>query len=233
MKYLFCLFLVFTTSAEAARDLSKPPVSFCTQAGRIVASIEMCEDNDLFLQQGENCLTALDNESKSVAGILPAGFSDNLSQKQKSKFGSANQDYKATSASLAYLIAVTNTAIGEIKTYKENLALPPDSDEPDVTGGNVEGYAMRVDCYGTNKENLDSLLEDFDKRLGQLRSAKAIADASGLTSATRQQQVDASSTAPIIRGQGKPSGIPTGIPQNRDSDVTGIKENDAKKKPLK
>ncbi|MGE3262313.1 MAG: hypothetical protein AB7K68_11085 [Bacteriovoracia bacterium] len=231
MHYLFMLALLSGTQALAAKDYSKLPKSFCEPVTRIASAVEDCEGNDLFLQKGEDCLDLLDKESKTVAGILPAAFSKDLTQKQGAKFDSSGKDYKVTSLSLAYLIAVTNTAIAEIKSYQENLVLPPDSDEEEVTGGNVQAYAMSVDCYGANKENLDSLLEDFDKRLKQLQGAKAIADAHDSTSGSREQKVQMNSGTDIIRGQGKAAVLPKGgIPENRDSDVSGIKESKEKKK---
>lgn len=226
MKYLI-LSIAIATPALAAKDFSKPPVRFCEEAGKISAKVEDCETNDLYLEQGEKCLDALDAESKEVAGVVPAAFAANKKQKQKEKFNTSKVGYTATSASLEYLISITNTAMAEIKGYKENLMLPPDADEPEATGMSTDAYLASTDCYAMNKKNLDSLLEDFDKRLGQLKGAKQIADASGATSATSEERSKMSSGTDLIQGKEGPRAAPGLTGQEHktiDSGVSGMEK---------
>ena len=223
--------LLAAITAQAATP-PKANLVFCSSVAQVSAQVDECEANDIFLVKGEECLDKLDAESKRVAGMLPKDFSNNLDQKQKAKFGASNHDYKVTSVGLEQMIFTTQVAMGQIQDYKSALALPPDSDEPDVTQGNVEAYAMSVDCYGANKKNLDSLLEDFEKRLGQFQAAKKVTDAFASTTGSRQEDVKATITdSSRLNRAGRGDAGPKG-PQKRDSDVSGIEEDKAKQKKL-
>lgn len=221
------------------KDRFKVKASFCSPIDRIEEELYSCEENDLFLQHGEACLDKLDAESKSVSGFLPAVFSKNLDQRQAGRFDSSVHDEQKASAALAYLIGTTELAMREIQQYRENLALPPDHDEDDVTGGDVAGYVESVDCYAANKRNLNSLLADFDRRLGELRNAKQVADANAAKSQLHRRNIDASSAAEVKvlagKGQGSVRAPASSKTPRKASTITGVEiERDKRAKaPLK
>ena len=164
--------------------------------------------------------------------LLPAGFSANRDPKQAAKFASAVQDYTATSAALAYLIATAKIAEGEIQAYKFSLELPPDIDEKEVTGGDELGYAMKVDCYGTNRENLESLLEDFRDRRERYEGIKAASDANAAAAGQSHANLDVTSAGGLkaAKGKGVGSGVKGRPAQNGRSDITGTQEDAEKRK---
>ncbi len=220
--------------AENGADRFKVKSTFCTPIEELEGTIQSCEDNDNFVTQGEACLDKLDAESKSVSAMLPALFSKNVDQRQAGKFDSSIQDEKMASASLLFLIGTTELAMNEIRNYKANLADPPDADEMDVHGGDIEGYRSQVECFGVNRSNLESLLKDFDRRLNEFRQAKKVADAHTLTSEKNRKGVtalDSASGQKILTGKAAGSAVkaPVGTSPKKASSITGV-EVDAKKR---
>jgi hypothetical protein len=237
------LWVMFLSSASAAhaqvqeKDRFKVKASFCQPLEMIEGQIFSCEENDFYLEHGEACLDKLDAESKAVSAFLPSVFSKNTDQRQAGKFDSSIQDEQKASAALAYLIGTTELAMKEIQVYRENLAYPPDHDEEDVTGGNLEGYLASVDCYAANRRNLNSLLEDFDRRLNELRAAKRVADAHAAKSQLNRKNIDVSSASAqkIVGGRGAGAAVPakSGAQRQTASDITGTREDKAKRAPVK
>ena len=221
------------------KDRFKVKASFCQPIDRIEEELYSCEENDLYLQYGEACLDKLDAESRSVSAFLPAVFSKNIDARQAGKFDSSIHDEQKASAALAYLIGTTELAMREIQQYRENLALPPDHDEADVTGGDVAGYVESVDCYAANKRNLSSLLADFDRRLGELRTAKQVADANAAKSQLHRRNIDVSSASDVKllagKGQGSVRQPASAKHPKKASTITGVEiERDKRAKaPLK
>lgn len=238
MRSLVLLMMISVWPAladDAAKDRFKVKASFCQPLDSIEEEIYSCEENDRYLEFGEACLDKLDAESKAVSGMLPALFSKNTDQRQAGKFDSSIHDEQKASAALAYLIGTTELAMREIENYRGNLAYPPDSDEEDVTGGNLEGYLASVDCYAANHRNLNSLLEDFGRRLGELRTAKKVADANAAKSQLHRRNIDVSSAAhvKIVSGKGQGAArVPASAKTpKKGSTITGV-EIERKKRAL-
>lgn len=238
--WVICISLLCFCSAALAEDKEtdrfKIKASFCQPMDKIEEQIYSCEENDHYLEFGEACLDKLDAESKAVSAFLPMVFSKNADQRQAGKFDSSIQDEQKASAALAYLIGTTELAMREVHAYRENLAYPPDHDEEDVTGGNLDTYLASVDCYAANHRNLNSLLEDFDRRLNELKAAKKVADAHTVKSQLNRKNIDVSSAVnqKIVGGQGLgAAAVKPSSQRQTASDITGTKEDKAKRVPLK
>lgn len=158
-----------------AKD-SKMPLHFCAPPETLLEKIEDCESNDLFIEEGEKCLDRLDEAARKASDELKKRFQKTEEQKQDAKFIHKSHDDQKTIESFEYVIALNQLAITEIQKYKDNLAFPPDWDEEDVNEGDVKKYIKSVDCYGTNQDNLDSLLADFHSRLVEFQKAKALSE---------------------------------------------------------
>ena len=224
---------------QAEEFKRKVPKQFCAPAEAILSSIHSCEENDVFLEQGEACLSRLDEESKAVTGSVIGAFSANSDQRQTGKMTSANQDFLASSAGFAYLIGTTELALAQLAEYKDSLQYPEDWWEEHANMGDVAGYIKGVDCYGTNLENLESLEQDFQRRLGELKKAKQVADSYALKTQDRRAKLDAGPAAPVkeLRGVGQgavrlPASANT---PKKASTITGVEvERDKRAKaPLK
>jgi hypothetical protein len=229
---LLLIFALGTTPAFAGFD-KKVGNTFCTPFTEIAEKVETCDDNDTYLEEGEKCLDKIDAEEKAVSQYLPAVFSGNKDGKQAAKFAGANQDYAASSAALAYLIGTAKVAEGEIRAYKYSLELPEDFEERDVNQGDEAGYIMSVDCYGTNHENLESLLEDFQTRQKKWEDIKKVADANAAAAGVRESHLGASDSAGNLQtasGKGQGSGGKANLknPKNGQSDITGVKQDQDK-----
>ncbi|MGZ6290349.1 MAG: hypothetical protein ACXWQO_19325, partial [Bdellovibrionota bacterium] len=209
MKNTSLLLLAFFCASETAYSAEKKiPLTYCTPATSIRA--EVCEDNDAFIKEGDNCLTKLENEVKAASQTMKTAFSDNKAQQQNKKFNSALQDNSVGSMTLAYLLSLTDVATADVKKYQVSLSAPEDADEAEVNEGNPEAYSMKVDCYGDTKKSLDGVLSDISHVKNDLLAAKKIADANAAISNTHEQQVntgsgqalikDTAKTAPAIKG---------------------------------
>jgi hypothetical protein len=189
------LFSLLATTAHAALQSN-----YCTPAQAAGELVMACEDNDEFIKEGEKCLNKLEAEVKAASVSMTAGFSKNEQQQQDKKFNSALQDNSVSSATLAILIAQATQAALDVDKYKGALSLPEDADEAEVTGGNPEGYAKSIDCYGDTSKSLDGLIADINHVKKNLTDAKTIADVNAATSGIREQKVqNNNSAAPIIK----------------------------------
>lgn len=229
---LLLAILLVPTGAWAEDFKKKVPAQFCAPAEANLSRIHSCEDNDLYLEKGEECLTRLDSESKAITGAVIGAFSANNEQKQAGKMASAKQDLVASSAGLAYLIGTTELALAQIAEYKDGLIYPEDWYEEDANEGDVAAYVKSVECYGLNHENLESLEQDFQRRLGELKKAKQVADSFAATTQERRGKLDA---GPIMQnkklgGVGQGSAGAAAVEQGgKPSDITGTKEDKAKR----
>lgn len=209
----------------------KPPLYFCVPATEIAAAGQECEDNDAFIDRGEDCLDKLDAEIKTATAAMKAAFSPDTVSQQSAKYQSSLQDYQQSSATLAYVIALNELAIREMDAYAGALAEPEDAEEADVNGGNRQRYDMSVTCFGETTRSIRSIQTDFRDRLRQLLAAKRGAAANAATSAADLQKIDAGSagTAPAMGGKGQGSAaVNGGKSANGASDITGVQQDEQK-----
>ncbi len=234
MWTLLLAFILAHQPSEAKPKEKKIKISFCTPAEKLGHKINECEDNDVFEAEGEKCLDKIDEEEKKIADLLPENFSANSDSLQKEKFASSLQNYQATSEALGRLIGLTKIAENDILEYKYSLGWPADIDEPEVTNGDELAYAMSVDCYGTNRENLESLLEDFQTRRTKFEKIKAVADTNAGVSSAGKESLDnsdsATSSQKLLKA-GKSATIKKKAKSNSQSTITGpIEEKPAEPK---
>lgn len=234
--FLFSLSLsALSAPAHAANERKLPP-HYCAPAATIQNEVEYCEQNDKFIQKGDECLAQLEAEVKKESELMAKSFSPDTEQKQDEKFNASAIDYAASSASLAHLIGLTKLAISEVEKYPAALEEPEDADDEEVTGMTRDDYLKSVDCYADTRDSLEGLVDDFYAVLDNLEDAKEKTDAMGGTSATRKASVDALDDKKLPKtGKGKGEGggkkaVPAGNGQSSKSDITGVEDDKAKQK---
>lgn len=163
MNFLTIIFLsLITTPSHAA--------NFCAEPERVFERVESCEENDLFVDQAEDCLESL--EKLVSAEKAKMKFSADKSKNQSKTVSTAASDYKLTMATLDRLIAQAKLAGDDVHTYMALTVLPEDFEEPEINGGDEEAFANSVPCFGETKESLGGVLKDIDDITAELEAAK-------------------------------------------------------------
>lgn len=216
--------LLATPAAHAADKL----VAFCPASAKLQDQADACENNDAFIEAGEDCLDKLDAEIKLETKRMQLSFSTDKGGQQRANFASAKQDYAASSLSLAALLLKAELAKKEMGEYLDDLILPEDAEEGDVNEGDLKKYLTQIPCYGEAQRSLEGIQGDFAKREAQLQTAKALADQMLAASGSRGTALDGGDTsvtnAPA--GSGKKQNAPSGNYRPGQSDISGTKEKD-------
>lgn len=158
---LLVLSLVAPASSEA---------NFCADPEKVFERVESCEENDLFVDQAEDCLESL--EDLIAAEKKKMKFSADKSKNQSKTVSTAASDYKLTVATLDRLIAQAKLAGDDVHTYMALTVLPEDFEEPEINGGDEEAFANSIPCFGETKQSLGSVLKDIDDITAELEAAK-------------------------------------------------------------
>ncbi len=231
---VLCLGVVVPFRVQASENQDSKLISICNPSMHVAEAVNFCEDNDAFVKAGEACLAKLEELAKKETQILQGNFSGNKESRQAGKFQASAEDYTATSTSLLKLMAITENALEDIYEYKDLAVLPEDSDDPEVTGKDSTAYAMSIDCYGDVQASLDSLLNDFDHKLGEFIAAKEASDSFLAKAGLRKKNLSFSQGSRLVSeasktiGQG--SAAPTKGKSPRElSSITGLKEDQAKR----
>jgi hypothetical protein len=219
----FFLSLVLTSTASAAP--AEKLIAFCPSATKLQEKADACENNDEFIEAGEDCLDKLDAEIKHETKRMQLSFSADKGGQQKANFSSATQDYAASSLSLAALILKAELATKEIGAYPEYLLEPEDAEEADVNEGNLDKYLQQIPCYGEAKRSLGGIKQDFEKRVAQLQAAKALSDQMLASAGSRGSALSGGAVAPAPKDPaGKKQTLPAGDYRPGQSDISGTKD---------
>lgn len=236
MKKLFLLPAVLLSVAAGAAETKpaaagpNPTVAFCPSAATIANKAEACENNDHFIDAGEDCLDKLDAAITAETKRMESNLTKDKGAKQKANFAASGKDYAASSVALAALLVKAEIAIKEIGTYSETLILPEDAEEEDVNEGDLAKYLNQIPCYGEAKRSLQGIEQDFKKRAGELRAAKAVADQNLASSASRADALSGDGSAAPAPAPSAPAPgrgiVPTinGKDHRGESGISGRKE---------
>lgn len=231
---VLCLIVMVPFRVQASEGQDRKLIAICDPAMRVSEAVNFCEDNDAFVRAGEACLARLEELAKKETQALRGNFSGNKESRQAGKFQASAEDYTATSTSLLKLMAITENALEDIYEYKDLAVLPEDSDDPEVTGNDSTAYAMGIDCYGDVQASLDSILNDFDHKLGEFIAAKEASDSFLAKAGLRKKNLSLSQGSSPVREVSKTAGQGSATPSRGKSprelsSITGLKEDQAKR----
>lgn len=201
---------------------NKIPVEYCQNARLITEKAVICHNNPEFVHWGKQCLerfeALVERESKS----LSQGFTPIELSRQSKKFGVSGSDYAQTVARLDYLIGLNQVAIHDVQQYLQRLITPID-----------DRYLEEVKCFTVNRGRLREILAQFEKKLSELSGARTVAFANKGTSSDREAAITTTLSPGAVKGGQAATGtgqIEKGGSKKSSSDVTGTKEDEAKRR---
>lgn len=216
--------LVFVALAKAAA-----PPHYCDPPDAVRAQAQICENNDLFAKRGSACRDSLKAEIAKEGALLRGQLAATESAKQSGHLESASTDYATSSAHLAELLGLADLAIGDVRAYLADFALPEDAYQPRITGASPRGNAQLASCYKRPRKSLKKVLADLETERASLAAAKSASDARMGKSRFRKNGLTGGN-APALSGRGAGSGTKTGPATNGASTITGVEDDKAKRK---
>lgn len=220
------LSLILLLSASAVADtkllptyMQTVPAEFCDSGKDLGKNAESCEDNQVFLAKMKECAAKLENLHARVAKELADRMKLNQTDAQKSSFGSHQSDTSEAVAAHNYMIKVTELAAKELDAYFDNVVYPEDAE--------TDNDIMSAGCYRSVVLPMDELLDGIEIKLEKMKAGQGLEAAQSAVSGGNHQKIDNSSTGGIVKGaKGHDTVNVKGNPKNRDSNVSGTKEND-------
>jgi hypothetical protein len=211
-----------------AKAGEKKKLVFCANPQAILREVDDCEQNNKFLKGATKCADDLEAQVKTAGSLLAQVYkSADKGENQAKNFGASNTDYKVSSATLRYLIAIHERAVQDIRKYKNYLVQPEDVDNPDIAGSNPQEFADSVNCFGYSKDSLDAIAGIVDLRKKNLERVKKLADDNASSSAGHENDSTSLTTGQPAPGKPGLKGEPgSAAPKGknwRDSDISGTK----------
>jgi|GEM_PF-5005440 len=222
---LFILLLLPPTASHGAG--LKVVGNFCVPAAELYERAEMCEDNYLFVQSADSCVERLNREVAAATAELNKNFVKNDGKNQSLNFNSSLRDYSASSSTLARLISINKQAIADVTAYYPSLMEPEDLEEAG------EEWGESVGCWARSRKAILHVARVLKAKLANLENAKRIADAHDSTSNRREVNnnviTGGTAGAKQTTAAGAGARVPAGKSVNGKSDISGVKEDKAKK----
>jgi len=235
---LTALLLLVTQSAEAA--------NMCKSLASIQSKLEECEDNSAFSEAGEACANSYRARVKAEQAKLQALLKNQTKTSIADKSGKVALQaesekvsaaaYASAIASVASLIEKGQLARSEVVAYKGNLVWPVQWSValgPAPTPAQAESVFDGEYCFGEHNDILNDTIADFDKMIAELTAAKVAAEGFQGVSSSNQGNLNGGVVAPQTTG-GKNTGVKlpgySGDPKQRQSDISGTKEEEKPKK---
>ncbi|MGE3262307.1 MAG: hypothetical protein AB7K68_11055 [Bacteriovoracia bacterium] len=231
-------FIPFAVGAFLISSGAQAAAPFCLPFAALKINATNCDDNFALGKQADNCLslftTALSNNRAQIDKILKAEAAKGSSG-QNITYKTTGSIFAQTLQELDHLIASGEQAKFAVKTYSDNLSLPEDYDQPALTGMSTEKYLSVEPCYATPFRMVSEDSAVLSLMVEDLKKAKSEVLAKSGLNQVNLGQVESSSDTKVLKG--KPV-APTGLPKesavkNRDSDVTGILEDQKKREEKK
>jgi hypothetical protein len=195
------------------------PAEFCASGKAINDKVDDCEGNKIFLDKMKECAAKLENLHQRVSNELAARMKLNQTDAQKTSFNSHQADTSEAVAAHNYMIKVTELAVAELDAYFDNVVYPEDAEtDDDILGAG---------CYSNVVMPMDELLDGIEIKLEKMKAGQGLEAAHSAISGTNKQKIDNSSVNGLVQGgHAQGSGRVKGTSPNRDSDVSGTKENE-------
>jgi hypothetical protein len=233
MSLIAVLFMLVTNQPSYAL--------FCQSIEQIDQNRQDCEDNDKVAKAADACVTVF----QAKVAAEQAKLQKLLSNTVKSS-GISHQDQSQdvnekvlseTISRVDLLIAEGLATRGEIASYIDDLLLPfvwsaELGDRPKKFDPDTQKLFDQEYCYGEHKEVIEDQIKGMDQMISELRAAKtAAAGLEALSGKFESRLQGGAGQSTLLKGQAHP-GSPTpkvGNSKTRDSDVTGIKEDEEKR----
>lgn len=225
MKISVLLFVLPPTAAHG--NELKVLGNFCVPAAELFERAEMCEDNYLFVQSADSCVERLNREVAAATAELNKNFVKNDGKNQSLNFNSSLRDYNISSKTLARLISINKQAIADVTAYYPSLMEPEDLEEAG------EEWGESVACWARSRRAILHVTSVLKTKLANLEHTKRIADAHDSTSNRREVNngviTGGKAGAKQTTAAGAGTRVPAGKSVNGTSDISGVKEDKAKK----
>lgn len=220
------LLLVLPTLAEAG--------FYCTPPDELNQNVEDCTDNDYMSEAAVLCLQKFEKSIKvAQAAVKTTTAAQNAAAKktQAGKQNNAMLNYNFSKATLDSLIAQGKQAQEEVAFYYDDVALPEDTDEPRITGPDLQAFLDSNSCYKDNRDAIAMVLEDFDHHLSELQGARDVSQDLENATNKNETQLDTINSGQVTGGKAAAgAGVPKGKKVAPKSTITGVEEDQAKQK---
>lgn len=219
--------LIFTLMFLSGTAFADAP--FCLPFASLHLRAQGCDDNFALGRQADACLSAytkaLTAKKKEIADILNSEAAKGKGQ-QSGSFNTAGSVFDRTKKELDQLILSGEQAKLAVSSMKDNLSLPEDYDQPQVTGMTTEKYLSIEPCYATPKRIISEDSAVLALMVDDLKKAKADVGTKGGVVQGDSKSMQNGSVNPMIGGKAAPAAnLPkTGNPRERESDVSGTIE---------
>lgn len=217
-----CSFL-FSLSAQAA------DTPYCVPSNQIRATVELCEENDNFVDAADACLDKFAREVSETQRILGIAFSSTGSQSasaQSAKLANSSGDLGDTDQKLQKLVADAESARRNMVSYLPALVYPGDPSADMLGSYGLAAFLGEIWCFKDNRLSLLKRVAEMDKRLADLR--KTIAQTETLLKRTNSYEAHLGATSGGTQralsskaATGAPTGVPVGRAANPSSTITG------------
>ena len=193
-----------------------------------------CEDNFALANSAMDCVDRFDAAIRTTKAklekLLKARVKAVKETNQATVFNESDASYREVRDELKTLILDGAVAALATQFMLDNLFYPEDFDNPETTGVTPELYLKREPCFAAPKyamQNSVLLIRKMQMDLKKLETAAGLNETSSETRAVQVQGV--SETLPVAGTHGKGAETPKRKPKNTPSDITGVKEDKAKR----
>jgi hypothetical protein len=199
---------------------------FCLPFASLRLQARDCDDNFALGKQADSCLSlytkAVTAKKKEVEQMLKAEAAKGKAQ-QSGTFNTAGSVFDRTAKELDQLIQSGEQAKLAVGSMSDNLSLPEDYDQPQVTGMSTEKYLSIEPCYATPKRVISEDGAVLSLMVDDLKKAKADVLAKGGVVQGSSKAIQNGSGSTIINGKAAPAAqLPKASKvKNRESDVSG------------
>lgn len=212
--------------------LGAPPAlaaGYCRPLAELQKLVLSCDQNDYYLDAAIDCLTGLEKDSVKKADALGLKVFAKGGN-QAVSLGEAGVNLSQAKVVLAALLLEAETRKIEVENYGRNVNFPEDFDNPVLVDKHPGKFLAGSDCYHRAGTVMESVLEEIEGHIRQIKSAQA-----AVTAAQRKLEkadVKSGGGAKAVSGATPGEGAATGKPaQNGSSDITGTEEEKARKGP--
>jgi hypothetical protein len=225
--YLFFFFLPSLAGAAVCQPYKDLKAADCTHNPRYVKAASACWKR--FEAAAVLAKKQLESELKNAQGKESKG--------QTAQQGKSSVAYRKAQATLGKLEAEAGSALAELDQYLDNIVLPEDfgSEAIMASFGGVGPFLEAQACYSENRALVEEVYSRFEEEKKNLQIARKSAATGGQVSDTHGSDMGS-----LVREKAKARAVPTKIPleskgngsKNSSSDITGGKEDEAKRKKL-
>lgn len=207
--------------------------TYCPPFAKTNIRADHCEDNYLLGTSADNCLSAYMNDLKAgkakVQKILDANAAQAKSE-QNAIYKASGVNFDQANKELAQLILSGTAAKLSVDSYLNNIFMPEDYDNPEVTGMSTAAYLAKEPCYATPHKVMSEDSQMLAFMLDDLKATQADIQEKSKTVKNSSADMNSVGNGPSISKTVKKSdpNFIYGKDKNVESDVT--KSPEPKKK---